>query len=306
MKVTQETAYSSLLNYIERSSSRLQDLRGEAASGKRINRASDDPALIRSVLDTRTQIKASDRYLKISDIAMSRLQVLDGQLDTAEGIMTRAKEISVAAINESASAQDRIFIADELRNLREQLLNVANHKYDGRYVFSGYREDTAAFSANPAYPATSTSPYLYDGDSGEFKLEIAPGEQVGVNIPGDELFLGAGSGSGVDLFATLDSMEQALRADDSAAASGILDSLEAGADQVRELRSEKGLDAAGVDTAKAQMEVARADFQQILSRYQDADFAEVITNMTKEEAALEAAMNVTSRVSRLSILDFLG
>lgn len=304
MKVTQETAYRSLLGYIERSSSRLQDLRGEAASGKKINRASDDPASIRAVLNTRNDIKATDRYFKTSDIALSRLQVLDNQMDTAENIMTRAKEISVGAINDTASTQDRAVMADEIRNLREELFTLANRKFDGRYIFSGYEEGTAPFSDNPAYPATSTNPYIYNGDSGEFKLEIAPGEQVGVNLAGDQLFLGAGGG--VDLFETLDQMEIALRADDSAAASAVLDTLETGADQIRELRSQKGLDAAGVETAQSQMDVARSDFQEILSRYQDADFADVITQMTKEEAALEAAMNVTSKVSRLSILNFLG
>ena len=45
--------------------------------------------------------------------------------------------------------------------------------------------------------------------------------------------------------------------------------------------------------------------QETLSRYEDVDIIEAITNMTQQENALEAALQVTAQVSRLSILDYL-
>jgi flagellar hook-associated protein 3 FlgL len=53
------------------------------------------------------------------------------------------------------------------------------------------------------------------------------------------------------------------------------------------------------------MEDVRIDMQAMLSRYEDADLVETITNMTMQETAFKAALDITSRVSRLSILDYM-
>ena len=54
-------------------------------------------------------------------------------------------------------------------------------------------------------------------------------------------------------------------------------------------------------TAQEQVEV---DLKQILSRYQDADAIETFNEIVKQETAFQAALNVTSRISRISILDY--
>jgi flagellar hook-associated protein 3 FlgL len=52
-------------------------------------------------------------------------------------------------------------------------------------------------------------------------------------------------------------------------------------------------------------EQVKIDLQQILSRYEDADALESFTEITKQETAYQAALSITGKVSKLSILDYI-
>lgn len=115
----------------------------------------------------------------------------------------------------------------------------------------------------------------------------------------------------VDLFTVLTNLEEALRAgnlnDVNGAGGGIetqLNNLEIGADQNRQYRSDLGLRAERIETAIESQEDAKFDLQQILSRYQDADIIEVYNDILQKESAFEAALNITGRISQISILEY--
>lgn len=312
MKVTNMNTYRTLLNQMDRTSSDLSKSQITSATGKRLTQASDDPTSVRPALLTRQRIQGSEGYLKTMDAGLSRLDVQDTNLGQAENLLIRANELVVMAGNGGYSASDRLSMADEVKNLRESMLVVANSQIDGKYAFGGYAEATQPFSANPAYnPPLDSRPMLYNGDQGSVMLEISPGEQVAVNVDGQSLFLGDADGDGaadpgkVDIFALLARVEEGLRANDQAGVSAELDNLKTALDQVSGFRSQVGNTAQRLETSRDAMADVQVDLQEILSGYEDADLAETLTKMMQQEQALQAAMSVTSRISKLSILDYL-
>ena len=117
--------------------------------------------------------------------------------------------------------------------------------------------------------------------------------------------------SNVDIFTVLTRTEEAIRAgninDPNGPGGSIqsqLQNLDIAADQNRSQRSQHGARAKRVDTAMLHQEDAKIDLEQILSRYQDADILEVYNDIIQKESAFQAALNVTSRVSQISILDY--
>lgn len=115
----------------------------------------------------------------------------------------------------------------------------------------------------------------------------------------------------IDLFTVLTRTEEAIRAgnvDDIDGAGGSIqsqiDNLDVAANQNRRLRSQLGARANRVETAMLHQEDAQIDLKQILSRYQDADILQVFNDITQKETAFQAALNVTARVSKISILDY--
>jgi len=54
--------------------------------------------------------------------------------------------------------------------------------------------------------------------------------------------------------------------------------------------------------AKAQ---AENDLKQILGKYEDADITQTASQIVQQETALKAALNVSSRMSEISILNYM-
>ncbi|MFA6686861.1 MAG: hypothetical protein WCS16_05205, partial [Desulfuromonas sp.] len=122
MKTTLSTTYRSLNSEMSRLSSTLENLRNQAATGKKLLRPSDDPAAIRPVLSARSQIRATDRFVASLSTAGDRLANQDAYLDQAENLMVRAKEIALGALNGSMSDADLNTLADEIGYIKTEML----------------------------------------------------------------------------------------------------------------------------------------------------------------------------------------
>ena len=291
MKVAQMSMYRTIQQNLNRSSNNMNDLYLQASTGSKLMTASDDPSAVNQVLGSRTEIAVSDRYLETIAETQDQLDILDGYLDSVETILVRAKEISVASINGSLSDQDLATYADEVTELKAALLDIANAKVDGKYIFSGYAENTLPFSGDPV---------VYNGTSDHQQVEISTGQTVQNNLTGDELFT-----TPVDIFSVLSDLEVALGNSDTSALEVSLTDLESAADQARGKRSEMGNINERLDDVSALMENLQLQMQERLSSYEDADLVEVMTGITQAEQAYEAALSVSARVSQLSILDYL-
>nr|WP_320009547.1 flagellar hook-associated protein FlgL [uncultured Desulfobulbus sp.] len=324
MKATQGTTYRMLGSRVNDVALQLEELRTIGATGKKLNKASDDPASVRPVLNTRKQISNIDRNMETMGKSLDTMQATDGHLEHVENIMQRAKEIMTNAINGSLNDDDLTVLADEISQLRKELLDSANGMVDGKYLFGGYEEDTIPFVENPTYnPLTynandsSTWPYIYQGDENATSLEITTGERITVNLTGNDLFFGTSSwdtttstnnstdAGRYDLFLELTQAEEALRTSDAVAMQTAMDDLEGAAEQNRRLRSQLGNRASRVETAMDYQEGVKIDLTQILSRYEDADAVESFNAIIQQETAFQAALSVTAQVSDMSILDFL-
>lgn len=92
MKATLGMNYRTLSANLENMSNRLYELRQEAATGKKMNRPSDNPSAIGPVLNYRMKIQSTDRYMDHIKTAQGEMQVLDSNMDRIENVLTAAKE----------------------------------------------------------------------------------------------------------------------------------------------------------------------------------------------------------------------
>ncbi|MEJ2200544.1 MAG: flagellar hook-associated protein FlgL, partial [Desulfuromonadaceae bacterium] len=186
MKATEATTYRSLMSHINTVSERLNNLRLQSATGKKLSAPSDQPAAIRPVLLDRSQLTASDCYIEANYKALERVNTMDSHFSQMEDLMTRVKEITIAANNGSLNQADLASYAMNVAQIREELFSTANSQINGQYLFAGFSDDVTPFTANPA----SVSGVDYRGDSRNIKLEIGPDNRVTVNHDGNSLFLG--------------------------------------------------------------------------------------------------------------------
>jgi len=117
------------------------------------------------------------------------LNIEEGGLSTAENIMFRAKELTVQALNDTLTLQDREAIKSEVDQLLQEMVGVANTKNaNGEYIFSGDLSKTPAV----AWDAEVGS-YVYQGGINQRVLDIAPERRVADGDLGSNIFVNIAS-----------------------------------------------------------------------------------------------------------------
>ncbi|MCX7913279.1 MAG: flagellar hook-associated protein FlgL, partial [Thermodesulfovibrionales bacterium] len=179
MRVTTFMIYDQFIRSLQRNLTELSDSNEKLATGKRINKPSDDVVGISRSLDYKVSINLNSQFLRNIDEAMSHLSYTEMRLSLVSETLNRVKELTLLGVSDNIDPLGRRSIANEVKQLRDHLLSLANSKFRDRYVFSGYKTDTQSF--NP-------STYEYQGDDGYINVVIDKEAAAAINIPGIHIF----------------------------------------------------------------------------------------------------------------------
>ena len=111
----------------------------QVASGKRIQRPSDDPSAAVRVLDLQEAQQRLAQYQRNADVATARLEQEETALIGIGNLLQRVRELAVQGANGTLSAEDRGAIAVEVREHMDGYLQLANTRDpNGEYIFAGF------------------------------------------------------------------------------------------------------------------------------------------------------------------------
>ncbi len=137
---------SSVGSKLEKSSQRL-------SSGKKINSSADDSAGYAISEKMRAQINGLDMANKNTQDAISMIQTAEGSMSEIESMLQRMRELTVQAANDSNATSDRIKIASEIKQLEEEITNMA-----GRTEFNTKILATGSYDSNELYYQVGANP----------------------------------------------------------------------------------------------------------------------------------------------------
>lgn len=294
MRVTNSMVLTSTMRDLNATLSRLQQAQADLSTGRVVRKASDDPAKASAAMALRNQLRRSEFRTRELNDAAGWLGVADTALVSSLELLNRAKELAVRAASTATSdANARAAIAEELGNLRQELIAIANTKYLGRSVFNGTAD-------GDAYDASGT----YLGNDAVIMRSVAAGTDVRINLTGEEIY-GAQAGPDGDLFAVLDRLATAIVAGDSAAMAAEQGKLETARVRLATATAELGSRAARLDTIRARVESDEVGLQETLSKIEDTDLAKALMDVKNRENAYTAALTAAARVIPQSLLDYL-
>ena len=95
------------------------------SSGKKINSAADDAAGLAISEKMKAQIKGLDMASKNSEDAISLIQTAEGSLTEVNNMLTRVRELTVQAGNDTNQQQDRVKIAEEVSQLLTEIDSIS-------------------------------------------------------------------------------------------------------------------------------------------------------------------------------------
>ncbi|HEX6363740.1 MAG TPA: flagellar hook-associated protein FlgL [Albitalea sp.] len=182
-------AFDAPLQQLQRRQRELSESQLQLTSGKRVNRASDDPSAAaraeRALADV-SRVQADQRAVEASRGLMAQTESALGE---AGDLLQRARELVVAAGNASYTDNERVNLANELKGIRAQLLSVANRGDGaGRYLFGGQGSALPPFVDAPGGVA-------FRGMAGT--TEAAGHEQLPLAVDGSAMWLAARTGNGI-------------------------------------------------------------------------------------------------------------
>jgi len=188
------TYITNLVGALDAAQVREQQLSNQLSSGVRVNALSDDPiAAGRNVL-LLNQIQRDDAFTQTANLLTGQLQVADSALGSVVSELNQAISLATSANNGTKNASDLKAIANQLAGILGQVESLANSSYQGQYIFAGGATTTLPFSTSTfASPGVTT----YTGDEDVNYLETPNGQRIQLNLPGDQIFLGANSVFGV-------------------------------------------------------------------------------------------------------------
>jgi flagellar hook-associated protein 3 FlgL len=177
-----------------------QHLTEELSSGVRVNSVGEDPIAAGQNVMLLNQIRQDDSFTQSANLVTGRLQVADSALGSVVSQLTKAISLATGANNGTRSANDVQAAAREIAGIRDEIVTLANTSYQGQYIFAGTQTDSAPFSTSTA---TSPATASYAGDSNLTFLRLPNGQQIQLNVPGNQIFQGPGV---KDVFTALNSL----------------------------------------------------------------------------------------------------
>ncbi|MDR4494385.1 MAG: flagellar hook-associated protein FlgL [Nitrospirales bacterium] len=156
MRVTERQQVDSILNTIRRLRTDIFDRNEQIASGKRVNRPSDDPAAMERINQFRNVLQTTERRRLNVNEGVGRLNLSDSTLETAGLSMQRAKELALQMRNDTNSASERANAAKEVQQLILGLVGLANTQLNGRFIFAGSQTQTEPFALGTATGSAHT------------------------------------------------------------------------------------------------------------------------------------------------------
>ena len=192
MRITQSTLYSRALFDIQRGLFRYSQLQTEVATGRRVNRPSDDPAAALRVLPLRGELRDLAQFGENVSLARETLDISAASLEDGSSVMQRVRELATQAANGTLSSSDRASISAEVDQLLDQMLGIANSRRGERYLFGGTETGAPPFSLETFGGRTRA---VYGGNRDSLEVSVSPGMSAELNMPGDSVFLSRDRGA---------------------------------------------------------------------------------------------------------------
>lgn len=283
----------------------IAQLQQQVSSGQRILRPSDDPIAAAQAEMARSDIERVSTERRMVEFAQFRLQLAEGAIGSGVDAMTNARDVLLAANNDTYGADERAIFAAQIRSARDELLTIANRSDSlGAYVFGG------AGARQPPFEDSPTG-VQFTADAGE----QLTGDQYQylTSIDGRALF-GGGIGPGGTRESAFDTLDRVATLLEDPAVDPIdlhdgvklaIDSLDQITDQFSTVRARLGEQLASAGRVLNILNDSELGSQARLSELADTDFAQALSDLSRHQTHLQAAMQTYAQISGLSLFNYI-
>lgn len=167
MRVSEFQIYAAFLNNLQRLRQENLETQNQVSTGKRVLQPSDDPISFGQIVSGKASLAVTEQRLRNIEFATSRIDTADNALSSVTNILFRLKELAVQLRSDTNGASERATAATEVKELFNELQQLANTRLNGQPVFTGTSTHGRATGAPVVTPVT-----LVDGVNDTLVVEV--------------------------------------------------------------------------------------------------------------------------------------
>ncbi len=293
--------YQSFLNSLGLIQQRLLTDETQLASGLKINQISDAPDQIGPLLQTRSQIAQLTQINQNLGQVQSETDASESALQSAVSIMDQVQSLATQGEPTNTSADTRTTISQQLGSALTNLVNLADTAVGGRFVFSGNSDQTQPYTID----LTQNNPVsAYAGSPATRQVQIPGGGTIAVALSAQQIF--DSSSPQTNIFNAGNRVRLALQNNDQAGIDAAIPTLASAATYLNQQLATYGSYQVNVGNAITAGQTLNTQLQTQLANIQDANSAQVITDLQQNQMLEQAALGAEAQFPRTSLFNFLG
>jgi len=248
-----------------------------------------------------SKINNYEQYQKDINHSKSWLEITEHALSDANKVLQRANELAIYGANDSLNTEDRKNMSQEVKELRNELISIANSKLGQDYLFSGQATDTKPIAVNTNYnisdPANKNY-VIFEGDKNRILRKISDDDKMHVNLNAQDVFK--------ENIETINQLYEDLKAGEGGdKISSYTTKIQTGMNRNTGARAEIGAKINRLNLITNRIDDDLLNAKKLNSQNEDIDLAELVTNLKMSENVYRASLSSAARVIQPSLVDFL-
>jgi flagellar hook-associated protein 3 FlgL len=304
----QQSAY--FLSQINQAGAALDTTNAQIASGKVATTYAGFGSQAQVLQATISAQARNDSYSTATTLATTQADLQDTQLTSLSSLATQLS----TAVSTAVANNDPTTLMTQVSNIFDQATAILNSKdANGDYIYAGGKTDTApvtvsSLSALVALPSVSGA---FDNGDNKKAVQVADGQTVTYGVTASDVATGlmqslkdiatfdaGGSGN----FSGSTNLSQAQ----NTFLSGQITSIGAVSTALNTVTAQNGDVYNQLQNATTQQSSMSTLYSGFVSNIQDTDMATAATQLSLNQTALQAALQVTSTLNKLSLLNYLS
>lgn len=193
VRVTQTMLANNQLRHLSTSYKQMGKIQDQLATGKKINRASQDPVVAMNGMRYRTQVTEVEQFKRNLGEVYNWMDTADATLDKVTQTMHRVRELTVQASNDTYESSQRANVSKEISQLREHLIALGNTRSNNKYIFNGTNTTNPPIDPEKMNIGVADTGFLTElaNDPTPFSYEVAYGGELYTKVNGEAHFASA-------------------------------------------------------------------------------------------------------------------
>ena len=316
MRISNQLRHQTYLSNLNQRLDNLYQLQQELSTGKRLRFPSDDPVQASRALRLDSTIERQKQFLRNIEDAQSWVNFGDSRLQEITNLIDEIDSAALRADNDDQTEADRQGAALEIDQKLEQLLNLANSRYNGKYVFGGWQTLSAPFieERNEAGQIISVSASEATIEGGIYR-QVGEDERLRINIPGNLLFQPVGSeGTDEDIFYIVSELRNTI-ANNNTPPEGyeetrstpyLREKLAAVRERIVNQQTYLGSLGQRLQDTTGRLQDYNVTLTNALEEAEGVDITDIATRIATEQSAYEAMLSFGAHLFSSSLVDYMS